>query len=385
MSDAVTDLRASSCAILPPVIAQCCTASCNFRVLSTISHCPVSVDELTVGDGNIVRASAIVLCIHVAVVGGIDPDKLTNLISVAVQLAGKCTMVDPDLTGRPDVYQDTVFYILSKEVDIADYNIIAGFIAGRTIFVICTEVAVLKCIGRIRTDNGLVITDSGMPIALHIKITIYNDRQRLCLIELCDKVILCCDNNRCTQQTTDGASLFSFGDGRICSKAFQTIQIQLILLIGRTAVGAGCEVVSVRQEGQGLTGGVVCNFVVQIVAVKVLLNAFDLPALSGSVCIGCNGNGAAAIACDHITGCSVYDFINTCTDVVQRPLFVVNAVCRPGIQLRAGGCSGDVYITVCIADADTEFLYRIGSSCLSGFSCCPAYRRQRCKHCNCGH
>ena len=80
MTAAVSDLRAATDTFVPPVVHQRGAAAGSFTVLCAVCHRPETVLECVIGNRDIVRTSAVVFCVQVAFIGGVQPNEFSHFV-----------------------------------------------------------------------------------------------------------------------------------------------------------------------------------------------------------------------------------------------------------------------------------------------------------------
>ena len=178
MSNAISNLRTSSHTLIPPVIHNRGATACCFRILCSISNRPITISENIIGERNVIRTPQAVFCIHITFIRCIQPNKFSDFIFAAIQLADKCTMIHPYIPGWPNIDENAVVYILRKKINIPNDDIITRFIAFFAIFIVGTKHAILNPIIAVCTNQCFVVPNAGMEFFLHIQWTIYNNCQR---------------------------------------------------------------------------------------------------------------------------------------------------------------------------------------------------------------
>ena len=238
VTNAVTNLWASSYALIPPVVHDRSSAASGFLILCAVGNGPVTIPENVIGQCDVVWTPQAIFGIQITVIRCIQPNKFANLISITIQFTYKGTVIHPDVPGGPNIDQNPILYIFCTEINIPNDNIITGIVTHITVFIVRTKHTVCNLIGTICSHNGLVIPDTGMIFFLHIQFTVHNNGHWLRAVQSRFEVRHGADDDCFPQQTADGASFFALCDLTIRSKSLQTITIQLELLIGCTRIGS---------------------------------------------------------------------------------------------------------------------------------------------------
>ena len=276
-------------------------------------------------------------------------------------------MIHPDLSGRPNVDQDTVGNVFGDHVQIAKDDVVAGTVVHGAIGVVGAELRVIDSVLAVRADDGLVVPNAGVGFFLHVNVCGNDNGLRANGIQLLFQLVSGGDKDCFAQYAADGTRFFVSAGKGIGSKALQPEQVQLPLLCAVAGVGCQPDGVVPLIVGEGSTGGNAGDPVVEVVSLEVLLDALNAPVLRGVGCPVRHGAGGSARR-QILAVCDADDLIDTGGNIVDAPVLRG----RAGRFLGVDGTSRAVEVAVGGVCTEVHCLYRIGRGV-----CCRSCRQSK--------